>query len=100
MGPRSEEEAHGLDQEVEASQEGGRTGREAPRRQDTPTKHDHRPRNDRIDRRYLQRKMFCGAEMKPEMVGMYLGEFAITYKPVRHGRSGISASHQTRFIPL
>mmetsp|Transcript_4838 Transcript_4838/g.5601 ORF Transcript_4838/g.5601 Transcript_4838/m.5601 type:complete len:148 (-) Transcript_4838:78-521(-) len=45
-------------------------------------------------------KMFCGVEMKPEMIGMYLGEFAITYKPVRHGRPGVSAAHQTRFIPL
>lgn len=45
-------------------------------------------------------KMFCGVEMKPEMVGMYLGEFAITYKPVRHGRPGVSAAHTTRFIPL
>jgi len=26
-------------------------------------------------------KMFCGVEIKPEMIGMYLGEFAITYKP-------------------
>jgi small subunit ribosomal protein S15e len=45
-------------------------------------------------------KMFCGVEMRPEMIGMYLGEFAITYKPVRHGRPGVSAAHQTRFIPL
>ncbi|KAL7446268.1 hypothetical protein ACHAXH_009718 [Discostella pseudostelligera] len=45
-------------------------------------------------------KMFCGVEMKPEMVGMYLGEFAITYKPVRHGRPGVSASTTMRFIPL
>jgi small subunit ribosomal protein S15e len=45
-------------------------------------------------------KMFCGVEMKSEMIGMYLGEFAITYKPVRHGRPGVSAAHQTRFIPL
>mmetsp|Transcript_8405 Transcript_8405/g.20774 ORF Transcript_8405/g.20774 Transcript_8405/m.20774 type:complete len:148 (-) Transcript_8405:81-524(-) len=45
-------------------------------------------------------KMFCGVEMKPEMIGMYLAEFAITYKPVRHGRPGVSAAHQTRFIPL
>merc|ERR1712038_519553 len=45
-------------------------------------------------------KMFCGVEIKPEMIGMYLGEFAITYKPVRHGRPGVSTAHQTRFIPL
>merc|ERR1712232_617033 len=34
--------------------------------------------------------------IKPEMIGMYLGEFAITYKPVRHGRPGVSATHQAR----
>jgi len=45
-------------------------------------------------------KMFCGVEIKAEMVGMYLAEFAITYKPVRHGRPGMSAAHQMRFIPL
>ena len=31
-------------------------------------------------------KTLCGLEMKPAMIGKYLGEFAITYKPVRHGR--------------
>ena len=45
-------------------------------------------------------KMFCGVEIKPEMIGMYLGEFAITYKPVRHGRPGIGSNHASRFIPL
>eukprot|EP00520_Triparma_pacifica_P019497 CAMPEP_0118649048 /NCGR_PEP_ID=MMETSP0785-20121206/9493_1 /TAXON_ID=91992 /ORGANISM="Bolidomonas pacifica, Strain CCMP 1866" /LENGTH=148 /DNA_ID=CAMNT_0006541305 /DNA_START=257 /DNA_END=703 /DNA_ORIENTATION=+ len=45
-------------------------------------------------------KMFCGVEIKPEMIGMYLGEFAITYKPVRHGRPGIGATNSSRFIPL
>ena len=34
-------------------------------------------------------KVFNGIEVKPEMVGHYLGEFSITYKPVRHGRPGI-----------
>ncbi len=28
---------------------------------------------------------FNGVEIKQEMVGMYLGEFSITYVPVRHG---------------
>ena len=37
---------------------------------------------------------------KPEMVGHYLGEFAITYKPVKHGKPGIGATHSSRFIPL
>jgi len=38
--------------------------------------------------------------LQPEMTGMYLGEFSISYKPVRHGRPGIGATHSSRFIPL
>jgi small subunit ribosomal protein S15e len=34
------------------------------------------------------------------MIGHYLGEFAITYKPVAHGRPGIAATSAARFIPL
>ncbi|BGO91203.1 hypothetical protein NBRC10512_001267 [Rhodotorula toruloides] len=45
-------------------------------------------------------KVFNSVEIKPEMVGFYLGEFSITYKPVRHGRPGIGATHSSRFIPL
>lgn len=37
---------------------------------------------------------------QPEMIGHYLGEFSITYKPVKHGRPGIGATHSSRFIPL
>lgn len=43
---------------------------------------------------------FNQVEIKPEMVGFYLGEFSITYKPVKHGRPGIGATHSSRFIPL
>ena len=43
---------------------------------------------------------FNAVEIKPEMIGHYLGEFSITYKPVRHGRPGIGATHSSRFIPL
>jgi small subunit ribosomal protein S15e len=45
-------------------------------------------------------KVFQGIEILPEMIGMYLGEFSITYKPVTHGRPGIGATHSSRFIPL
>ncbi|RHY31088.1 hypothetical protein DYB32_003763 [Aphanomyces invadans] len=51
-------------------------------------------------------KAFNGVEIKvrsrttPEMIGHYLGELSITYKPVAHGRPGINAAHQNRFIPL
>lgn len=38
--------------------------------------------------------------LQPEMIGHYLGEFSITYKPVKHGRPGIGATHSSRFIPL
>lgn len=42
-------------------------------------------------------KVFNTVEIKPEMVGKYLGEFSISYTPVRHGKSGNASS---RFIPL
>jgi small subunit ribosomal protein S15e len=47
-----------------------------------------------------QGKTFNSIEIKPEMIGHYLGEFSITYKPVKHGRPGIGATHSSRFIPL
>lgn len=40
------------------------------------------------------------ALLQPEMIGHYLGEFSVTYKPVKHGRPGIGATHSSRFIPL
>jgi len=45
-------------------------------------------------------KTFNSVEIKPEMTGFYLGEFSISYKPVKHGRPGIGATHSSRFIPL
>eukprot|EP00027_Filamoeba_sp_ATCC50430_P002717 CAMPEP_0168543150 /NCGR_PEP_ID=MMETSP0413-20121227/1733_1 /TAXON_ID=136452 /ORGANISM="Filamoeba nolandi, Strain NC-AS-23-1" /LENGTH=149 /DNA_ID=CAMNT_0008573085 /DNA_START=539 /DNA_END=988 /DNA_ORIENTATION=+ len=45
-------------------------------------------------------KTFNSVEVKAEMTGHYLGEFSITYKPVKHGRPGIGATHSSRFIPL
>ena len=45
-------------------------------------------------------KTYNAVEIKPEMMGHYLGEFSITYKPVKHGRPGIGATHSSRFIPL
>ncbi|KAK9728232.1 ribosomal protein S15 [Basidiobolus ranarum] len=45
-------------------------------------------------------KTFNQVEIKPEMIGHYLGEFSITYKPVKHGRPGIGATNSSRFVPL
>jgi small subunit ribosomal protein S19 len=43
---------------------------------------------------------FIPIEIKPEMIGHYLGEFAITNKPVRHGTPGIGASRSSMYVPL
>ncbi|KAL5774996.1 hypothetical protein ACOSP7_012553 [Xanthoceras sorbifolium] len=45
-------------------------------------------------------KTFNQVEIKPEMIGHYMAEFSISYKPVKHGRPGIGATHPSRFIPL
>ena len=45
-------------------------------------------------------KTFNQVEVKPDMIGHYLAEFSISYKPVSHGRAGIGATHSSRFIPL
>lgn len=45
-------------------------------------------------------KVFNQVEIKPEMVGHYLGEFSITYKIVQHGRPGIGATGSSKFVPL
>jgi small subunit ribosomal protein S19 len=45
-------------------------------------------------------KEFVKIDIKPEMIGHYLGEFAITNKPVRHGTPGIGASRSSMYVPL
>lgn len=45
-------------------------------------------------------KEYAGVEIKPDMVGHYLAEFSMTYKPVKHGKAGIGATKSSRFIPL
>ena len=45
-------------------------------------------------------KMFNAVEVRGEMMGHYLAEFSITYKPVMHGRPGVGGAGAARFIPL
>ena len=45
-------------------------------------------------------KDFVPMAIRPEMIGHYLGEFAITNKPVRHGTPGIGASRSSMYVPL
>jgi len=43
---------------------------------------------------------FVPLEIKPEMVGRYIGEFVITNKKVVHGTPGIGASRSSLYVPL
>ncbi|MCW3980619.1 MAG: 30S ribosomal protein S19 [Candidatus Bathyarchaeota archaeon] len=45
-------------------------------------------------------KEFFKVEITPEMIGHYLGEYAITNKPVKHGQPGIGASRSSMYVPL
>ena len=38
--------------------------------------------------------------IKPEMVGHYLGEYAITNKRVQHGSPGVGSSRSSLYVPL
>lgn len=45
-------------------------------------------------------KEFTTINIQPEMIGHYIGEFAITNKPVKHGTPGIGASRSSMYVPL
>jgi small subunit ribosomal protein S19 len=45
-------------------------------------------------------KEFKEFEIKPEMIGHFLGEFAITRKPVKHSGPGVGATRSSKFLPL
>jgi len=45
-------------------------------------------------------KEFVMVVIKPEMIGHYLGEYAITNKKVVHGTPGIGASRSSLYVPL
>jgi len=45
-------------------------------------------------------QVFTQVEIKADMIGHYLGEFSISYKPDKHGRPGIGSTNSSRFIPL
>jgi small subunit ribosomal protein S15e len=45
-------------------------------------------------------KVYNPVEIRPDMIGHYLGELSLNYKPVRHGRVGIGATKSSKFVPL
>ncbi len=45
-------------------------------------------------------KEFSPVDIKAEMIGHYLGEFALTRKSVRHSGLGVGATRSSKFMPL
>lgn len=45
-------------------------------------------------------KEWKAVEVIPEMIGHYIGEFAMTRKPVQHGSAGIGATRGSKYVPL
>jgi small subunit ribosomal protein S19 len=45
-------------------------------------------------------KEFITVEIKPEMLGHYLGEFAMSRKTVKHTAPGFGATRSSRYVPL
>lgn len=45
-------------------------------------------------------KDFAPVEIKPSMIGHYLGEYAMTNKRVVHGAPGVGASRSSLYVPL
>lgn len=45
-------------------------------------------------------KEFLPVSIKPEMIGHYLGEFAMTRKEVKHSGPGVGATRSSKYLPL
>ena len=45
-------------------------------------------------------KEFKEFEIKPEMIGCFLGEFVLTRKPPVHSGPGVGATRSSKFMPL
>ncbi|KAA0000569.1 MAG: 30S ribosomal protein S19 [Thermoplasmata archaeon] len=45
-------------------------------------------------------KEFVPVQIKPEMIGHYLGEFALTRKEVKHTGPGVGATRSSKYLPL
>ena len=45
-------------------------------------------------------KQYVPVEIMPEMLGHYLGEYALTRTRVNHGAAGVGATRSSKFVPL
>ena len=45
-------------------------------------------------------KYWNSVEVKADMIGSFLAEYSMTYKPVRHGKVGVGATRSSKFTSL
>jgi small subunit ribosomal protein S15e len=45
-------------------------------------------------------KVFNPVEVKSDMIGTYLAEYSLSYKPVKHGKLGVGATRSSKFTSL
>lgn len=45
-------------------------------------------------------KYWNAVEIRTDMVGDYLGEYSMTYKPIRHGKVGVGATRGSKFVSI
>ena len=45
-------------------------------------------------------KYWNPVEIKADMIGTYLAEYSLTYKPIRHGKVGVGATRSSKFTSL
>ena len=45
-------------------------------------------------------KYWNPVEVKADMIGHYVGEYSMTYKPIRHGKVGVGATRSSKFTSL
>ena len=45
-------------------------------------------------------KYWNDIEVKADMIGHYLAEYSLTYKPVRHGKVGVGATRSSKFTSI
>ena len=45
-------------------------------------------------------KYWNPVEIKADMIGHFLAEYSMTYKPIRHGKVGVGATRSSKFTSL
>ncbi len=53
-----------------------------------------------IDLEIHDGRKFNRVSVQPEMIGHYIGEYALTRNIVRHGSAGVGATRSSKFVPL